>query len=570
MLLSLPIDKTFQENKADSDSLSQSASSMDHDHKPDNIDNKSDGAVESIVSINNSTFGCEQIEEDKCGLLENDALNNESGFVSEISVFQYEPSLRHNNLISGCCLLLAVILLSSTVTFAQAATLSNPPCAGLHVLNTTNNLILLDASSAFFVLSGFTAAVVFSAHTNPHTQNKMTEKAQSTQEKTKESEQPESWTQYEDDGEGDRNLPGQTESSPVTPASHEISSDFLKCWYREILGLYALVVVGMVVSLIVWPGMTIPRNRKILHMKDVAVSVLESTIGLRFLETDQSYESWHTINTTAWPVHCLILSGFWLPNSFRLAVALRKKNNSLGFILPASVISGIVVSTTLAVVNNKSNLFFAMATGSVYRLLEALLGMHFAVMILDAAPESPLMLAGQSLRFWPFAVFGVLWWVEIGARPMENRETCLRIYYFDNCIQDAQGGLARGCVLGILLSLYLFATDSVVHHHICLPRVQVLLATVVFAWPVSHVTLASLYSSLSEPVANANGPLLAIMCALNGLGAGYLYDVFAASVVTDATAALTLRAYYELENLRLRHWTPNFWLARLWSRKFTY
>lgn len=382
------------------------------------------------------------------------------------------------NLLAGCRFLLAVLLFSACVTFAESATKSDAG-GGIAAVAETNGLVLVDVASAFFVLAGFATAQV---------------------------------------------LDCSSAQQAATRAA----------WCEGVLGAWALVCLGAVASLVAWPFTTVPRETSLNDAGNVVLTVLEALVGLRVLETSQAPTAWHSLNPTAWPVHCLVLAGVWLPGARRLAIAMRKRQAPTHLLLPASVVTGIVVSSTLAVVNDGTNLFYAMASSSFYRLCEALAGMHTALLLRDVAPASPLMMCARRLRFWPIGAFSVLWWVELGAASpgAASAGVCLRVYYFSRCLRDVGGGLARGCVLGLLLAVHLHATEHCVHAHVTLPRLHALAAALVFAWPVSNVTHVSLNGSLSPDVVFANGPLLAAICAANSLAVGCLYDAFIYPFVT--------------------------------------
>ena len=376
---------------------------------------------------------------------------------------------KHWNLLAGCRFLMCVLLFSSCITFAQEATKSNT--SGLQSLNVTNGLVLLDVASAFYVLVGFSASI-FLDH------------------------------------------------------DPKFNRQVYTGWFVGVLHLWTMVCMGAIASVFVWPLFTVPRGQQLTNLSNVALTFLEVLCGVRVFETSQDQNAWHTLNSTSWPIHCLLLPGVWIPGARKLAIALRQRNMPIALLLPFSVITGIMVSSTLAVVNSNTNLFYALASSSFYRLLECLAGMHLHIFVRETQPQSPIMLLSQRICFWPVLVFMLLWWVEVGAPWQTDTDVCLRVYYFQHCWQDAQGGLARGCILGMLLAMHLYSTDNAIHKHIVLPREGVLAAALVFAWPISNISLVSLNGSLSQNVVFANGPLLAVICTAHSLAMGFVYDVF--------------------------------------------
>lgn len=290
------------------------------------------------------------------------------------------------------------------------------------------------------------------------------------------------------------------------------------------------------------------------HFHNVFFTVFEHATSLRLFDVHQSLDAPHNMNVGSWPVQCLVWCLLTVHVTYSGNNFLREKFGHIGsYAIMVSAVCGIVLFTLFGMLHSRSNIFYANATNFTYRTLEFNLGIHFFYLInMNEVIATTLMrLVHQSSRGILF-LFLCIWWSEIGSSVESPSSTvdhastdgggleshsniCLRMYPRNQCLRDHHAFLLRGCCLGItLISMFayenaaissLHGTDFYSNKHV-LMKVTIYSTAVTFCWPAYEAIQLIFQITFSEQLIERNMALMSILQPMFLVSGAVLYSLF--------------------------------------------
>ena len=288
--------------------------------------------------------------------------------------------------------------------------------------------------------------------------------------------------------------------------------------------------------------------------RDVLFTIFEHATALRLFDVKQSLDAPHTMNVGSWPVQCLVWCLLTVHATYSGNDFLRAKFGHVGsYAIMVSAVCGVVLFTLFGMLHSRSNIFYANSTNFTYRTLEFNLGIHFFYLInMNEVIATTLMrLVHQSSRGILF-LFVCIWWSEIGSTvklpgsavahtstqggdPNSSSQICLRMYPRNQCLRDHHAFLLRGCCLGITListfahetcaTMSLQSSDLVRNRH-RLTLVTVYSTAVTFCWPAYEVIQLIFQITFSEQLIERNMALMSVLQPMFLVSGAVLYSLF--------------------------------------------
>ena len=157
-------------------------------------------------------------------------------------------------------------------------------------------------------------------------------------------------------------------------------------------------------------------------LQDVVFTLFEQSTALRLFDVKQSLQAMHNMNVGSWTVQCFVWCLMTVHMTYSGNNLFRSKFGSIGsHAIMVSAVCGIVLFTLFGMLHNKSNIFYANATNFTYRTLEFNLGIHFFYLLsMNESIATTLMrFVHQSSRGILF-LFICIWWSEIGSSYNPN------------------------------------------------------------------------------------------------------------------------------------------------------
>jgi hypothetical protein len=307
----------------------------------------------------------------------------------------------------------------------------------------------------------------------------------------------------------------------------------------KIIVVYVVIDVWLCTLLSMLFGSIFHLTRHSFRAHDVALTLLEGITCLRLFEVSQAWQSMHSMNPTAWPVLCLLYAFLLTPFTIASNERLRSCHPQSGWVLMlCNACAPIVIISLFALVRDDTNIFFINATHVGYRLLEFNLGVCF-YSFSQSYPRGSSKVAGiLQLTFFPvLGSFTLVWWAQLGTPVRPSYETCIRMYYFSPCIQVHHGFLMRGCLLGLSLVCKILAVDGknsddrvllVLGRTASLHRhgswLTSALTSVVLIWPMCYVVHLMLEANFSLALVRDNAALLVLVLPVITFAVAFLWN----------------------------------------------
>lgn len=307
----------------------------------------------------------------------------------------------------------------------------------------------------------------------------------------------------------------------------------------KIIVVYVVTDVWLCTLLSMLFGSIFHLTRHSFRAHDVALTLLEGITCLRVFEVSQAWQSMHSMNPTAWPVLCLLYAFMLTPFTIASNERLRSCHPQSGWILMlCNACAPIVIISLFALVRDDTNIFFINATHVGYRLLEFNLGVCFYSFSQSYPRGTNKVAAILQLTFFPvLAAFTLVWWAQLGMPVRPSYETCIRMYYFSPCIQVHHGFLMRGCLLGLSLVCKILAVDTknsddrvliVLGHTASLHRhgswLTSALTSVLLIWPTCYVVHLMLEANFSLALVHDNAALLVLVIPVITFAVSFLWN----------------------------------------------
>ena len=291
----------------------------------------------------------------------------------------------------------------------------------------------------------------------------------------------------------------------------------------RIIVLYTVTDVWIATLLSVIFGSIFHVLRHTFSAHDITLTVLEGLTCMRTLELSQAQQAMHSLNPTSWPVMCLLYAFLLTPWTITSNERLHACYPRAGLLLLLlNAIVPIVTISLFALLHEDTNIFFINSTHFGYRLLEFNVGVCFFACI-QAYPHASTKFT-HAVKYTHPAVavtFLLVWWAQLGTSVQANYGTCIRMYYFSPCIKVHHGFLMRGCFLGITLlcKIMLSTTDismfDVLSHKNIIQAhgtwLASCLSSVVLIWPVCYIVHIVLELNFSVALVHENAALLVIV-----------------------------------------------------------
>ena len=253
--------------------------------------------------------------------------------------------------------------------------------------------------------------------------------------------------------------------------------------------------------------------------RDVVLTLIEGLTCMRTWELTQAPQAMHSLNPTSWPAMCLLyaflLTPWTIMSNNRLYACYPKAGMLL---LLVNAVAPILTISLFALLHEDTNIFYINATHFGYRLLEYNVGVcFFACIQKHANITTKFTYADKCLCPAIIAVFLLIWWAQLGTSVVAAYGTCIRMYYFSPCIQVHHGFLMRGCGLGmtLLCSITLEKHESSMFMDTMIDSHSSFLAnsvsTVVFIWPACYIIHLLLELNFSVALVHENAALLVLL-----------------------------------------------------------
>jgi hypothetical protein len=307
----------------------------------------------------------------------------------------------------------------------------------------------------------------------------------------------------------------------------------------KIIVVYVFTDVWICTLLSMLFGSIFHLTRHSFRAHDVALTLLEGITCLRVFEVSQAWQSMHSLNPTAWPVLCLLYAFMLTPFTIASNERLRSCHPQSGWVLMLCNASApIVIISLFALVRDDTNIFFINATHVAYRLLEFNLGVCFYSFSQNYPRGASKVAVVLQWTFFPvLAAFTLVWWAQLGMPVRPSYETCIRMYYFSPCIQVHHGFLMRGCLLGLSLVCKILAVDTknsddrvliVLGHTANLHKhgswLTSALTSVLLIWPTCYVVHLMLEANFSLALVHDNAALLVLVIPVITFAVSFLWN----------------------------------------------
>lgn len=232
---------------------------------------------------------------------------------------------------------------------------------------------------------------------------------------------------------------------------------------------------------------------------DVVFTLVEAIFGFRSF--DFKLHGPHSMNVTAWPVHCVLWCILISPFSCRSNAYIRQTfSRKAVYIVYLMGIFGIVGFNLSCIIHSQGSIFYLHATSVFYRILEFNVGQHCYNVFVDDIDK--VMAARDFLcehRWFIFYLYVCVWWSHIGNKTTdtENMNTvatvsesgvkCDRLYPNNSCLLSHEIISIRGCILGLVV---VCSHDSLLSNGEtesgikCLMGVRTIFTAICFTWPV--------------------------------------------------------------------------------------
>ena len=305
-----------------------------------------------------------------------------------------------------------------------------------------------------------------------------------------------------------------------------------KLEFCKVVVLYALVDIWIAGCLAMLLGSIYHLSQHCFRPQDLALTAIEASTCLRVFEIHQDAQAWHSLNPTAWPVPCLLFGFMLTPCTLMSNERLRLCHPQAGLLLSCTNSSlPILIISLFALLRDDSNVFFLNASSFGYRLLEFNFGVCFYnCMNLCQRAFWKLAMVMRHTSLYVIAVFVMVWWAQLGTPVSAFDCTCLRMYYFSQCIQTHHGFLMRGCVLGIALvcviltssddQMHQVATVAPVHSH----TMSTSIAVTLLVWPMCYFVHLLLEINFGPQLVHDNASLLVLVVQHITFAVALLWD----------------------------------------------
>lgn len=299
-----------------------------------------------------------------------------------------------------------------------------------------------------------------------------------------------------------------------------INSADIKTLYKIVL-LNTLLDAWLATLLSIVFGSLFHLMRHAFAVHDIALTALEGFTCLRTLELRQDPTAMHSLNPSAWPVMCVLYAFLLTPWTMSSNNRLHGCYPSAGlFLLLVNALVPIVTISLFALLHEDTNIFFINSTHFGYRLLEYNIGICF-FMCVQKYPVICTKFTYAVTCLYPLVtvIFLLLWWAQLGTPVAPSYGTCIRMYYFSPCVQMHHGFLMRGCFLGITLlckiTLSQQQTQDTILHNEVLHSTGIWLASsvssVLFIWPACYILHIILEINFSLTLVHENATLLVVL-----------------------------------------------------------
>jgi len=380
----------------------------------------------------------------------------------------------------GC---MAVYLVTTAVTICSSNYTAHPG-ANIDAVLLASDILTIDVTSCFFVMSGFVATYVYSSV----------------------------------GGNAWRRIRARL-----------VAQVFGNMWLSTTLVLF----FGSIDKLV--------KNRFYLH--DVLLTLFEGVSGVRLLDTRQGVIFPHSFNVSLWPVQAFVWCLLSVHGTYHTNDFIRRRFGELAnYVICVIAGCGITLFTFFGMLHSDTNVFYANATSVMYRTLEFNLGIHFFYL---AEKEASFVMSCTRMLAQcspiTYLVFLATWWSEVG-EVVERRpgQTCLRLYPRNSCLRDHHVFLLRGCVLGLTMLSTVAPTspfkpgkpgpgavDAAVR------SVNISATAVALSWPVYVIIQLIFKISFSDALVFENSALISFMMPVFLYGTSMLYTVSLQELATD-------------------------------------
>lgn len=386
-----------------------------------------------------------------------------------------------DNLAFVVAILLGVFVSSSSITFCSSAA-RNPPTQ-LDCVTILNDLMTIDVTSAVTVGLGFLCTLIF-----------------------------------------------VKSDATAHEYQHLFLSFLIDLWIATILCCFCGVLYNM--------------NHGRFSFGDLGLTLLEGLLSIRQLEYNQSPAYFHTLNTFAWPLQCVIVSAFLLPRTYQGVVYLHVKFQDFGiYVIVLVCCGGILLFTIFSSLNDHTNIFYSNASNISYRSLEFNLGvnLYYLLQVDNAATLSIMEICARG-KYVIIIVFLCIWWSELDVSLNANYKTeCVRLYWFNSCLTDHHGILLRGCILGVFMIAW-SRQDVLIQTHIgSLQALTSSCSTVLLCAPVFYIMKGLLELTFTQTMITQNASLISFLMPFTALGSVHLYSLYIKPTVqTEVYVLLTM------------------------------
>lgn len=320
-----------------------------------------------------------------------DTLSCGSNEMSGSIFFEFDDSRDRQifqNIALKLCYLIAAYLLVSSITFCGSMLFyPDNQHAQLQYILLMNDMVTIDITSAIFVVSGFLTCFVFKRSVD--------------------------------------------------------------CPRRNLyMFLWSDMWVATVITIFVATIQHILRHN--MSWNSLGLTLFEGITSVRIFDIYQDPASSHSWNTFAWPVQCMLIPMYLMPNTYEYTHRLHHSFKDLGLYLIGFFCSiGIILFSTFTSLEPNTSVFYSNASNLGYRIIEYNLGVNLLYLYTCAEPFTTIMFqVFGTCETLIWVVFACVWWSEIGIVANVTEESCIRLYYVNGCMRDHAAVLLRGCVLG--------------------------------------------------------------------------------------------------------------------------
>ncbi|NBX19075.1 MAG: hypothetical protein EBR09_17155, partial [Proteobacteria bacterium] len=306
--------------------------------------------------------------------------------------------------------------------------------------------------------------------------------------------------------------------------------------FAKIVSLFVLVDLWLSTCVALVVGSVFHLARHSFRFRDVGLTVLTGTTGLRVLEFRQDWRAWHDLNPTGWLVPSLMYCVLLLPLSTRTNQRLRGLWSGGGdFLALANAVLPITVIGLFALVRDDTNVFYANSANLGYRLFEFNLGTCLYTLSVRDGPAQrvlrKVLVVLQRVAPAVFFLFVMMWWATLGVAAAPGvGETCVRMYTFSPCLKVHHAFLLRGCLLGMTLVARTMEAPPpgprlpLAHRELGREHLAPVLSAALFLWPTCYVIELLLELNFSAELAHDYAMLLVFVVPHAALGAAFVWD----------------------------------------------